>query len=280
MGIFDGILIVSDIDGTFLGKGSRVVPENLDAIKYFTAEGGRFTFATGRIAAEVASLTPGLEALVNAPMILANGAYMYDLSCKRVVATNYIDGEKATEAAEFLRANYPDVGFRISRPAGFLTDAIIGVLKTDLVGERLAMTTVLPLSEWRSDCADWYKMVVRGESELLDEIRSSLERHFDGCFDHYKSAARVYELVGKGCSKAAMLSELRKALERESGNRLTVYACGDFENDIPMLAAADIAACPAGAIDEVKNICSCCLCDCDDGFIADLIGHIETEKRK
>ena len=28
-------LIVSDIDGTFLGKSSRMVPENLEAIEYF-----------------------------------------------------------------------------------------------------------------------------------------------------------------------------------------------------------------------------------------------------
>ena len=29
---FDSIIIVSDMDGTFLGKGARVIPENIEAV--------------------------------------------------------------------------------------------------------------------------------------------------------------------------------------------------------------------------------------------------------
>ena len=35
MGKFENIIIVSDVDGTFLGKDSRMVPENLEAIASF-----------------------------------------------------------------------------------------------------------------------------------------------------------------------------------------------------------------------------------------------------
>ncbi|MBR5427415.1 MAG: HAD hydrolase family protein, partial [Clostridia bacterium] len=47
-GIFDRTLIVSDIDGTFLGAGSRIVERNITALESYKAEGGRFTVATGR----------------------------------------------------------------------------------------------------------------------------------------------------------------------------------------------------------------------------------------
>jgi hydroxymethylpyrimidine pyrophosphatase-like HAD family hydrolase len=48
MGKFDGILLLSDLDGTLL-SGTRVIsPENLEALRYFMAEGGRFSVATGR----------------------------------------------------------------------------------------------------------------------------------------------------------------------------------------------------------------------------------------
>ena len=40
MGLFDGVIIVSDIDGTFLGRGGRLVPENLEKIRYFQERGG------------------------------------------------------------------------------------------------------------------------------------------------------------------------------------------------------------------------------------------------
>lgn len=45
---FEGYLIVSDLDGTFLGKQSRIVERNVEAVRYFTENGGLFTFATGR----------------------------------------------------------------------------------------------------------------------------------------------------------------------------------------------------------------------------------------
>lgn len=44
---FDNVVIVSDIDGTFLGAGGKLVERNLTAIRAFQRAGGRFTFATG-----------------------------------------------------------------------------------------------------------------------------------------------------------------------------------------------------------------------------------------
>ena len=45
MGIFDGILILSDFDGTFAGEGGRIVDRNISAIEYFRANGGHFSFS-------------------------------------------------------------------------------------------------------------------------------------------------------------------------------------------------------------------------------------------
>ena len=46
---FEGILICSDLDGTLLRADKSVSKENLEAIRYFQREGGRFTFITGRV---------------------------------------------------------------------------------------------------------------------------------------------------------------------------------------------------------------------------------------
>ena len=47
MGGYDGILIMSDWDGT-LSTGGTVTEENCRAIRDFQAEGGRFTMCSGR----------------------------------------------------------------------------------------------------------------------------------------------------------------------------------------------------------------------------------------
>ena len=47
MGIFDGILIASDWDGT-LCKEKRIPDKNIEAIRYFQQNGGAFTVCSGR----------------------------------------------------------------------------------------------------------------------------------------------------------------------------------------------------------------------------------------
>ena len=41
MGIFDGCLLASDIDGT-LQENGYINPKNIEKIKYFVQEGGKF----------------------------------------------------------------------------------------------------------------------------------------------------------------------------------------------------------------------------------------------
>ena len=48
MGKFNGVLLASDFDDTFITGDLVVPPENLRALNYFTGEGGTFTIATGR----------------------------------------------------------------------------------------------------------------------------------------------------------------------------------------------------------------------------------------
>ena len=45
MGKFDGLLLASDFDDTLYGLDLRIPERNLEAIRYFTGEGGRFAVA-------------------------------------------------------------------------------------------------------------------------------------------------------------------------------------------------------------------------------------------
>ena len=76
MGKFDGVLLATDFDDTFCPDTVVVPPANLEAVEYFKAQGGVFTIATGRAHRTFA---PQLyQAPVNAPVILSNGAQLYD----------------------------------------------------------------------------------------------------------------------------------------------------------------------------------------------------------
>ena len=45
----------------------------------------------------------------------------------------------------------------------------------------------------------------------------------------------------------------------------------DVYDTLEMLRIADVAVCPANAIDAVKEVCDLCLCDHDLGVLADLV---------
>ena len=270
---FKGILIVSDIDGTFLGNGSRVVPENIEAIERFKAQGGLFTIASGRMYLNVKTVVPEPAKLLNAPAIMANGTCLYDFSAGEIIDYAPLDKDLTARALAWVRENFPTVGIRVSTLTGFVTDSLTGYIKKDLAPYPDTVRVITD-GVWCPRDEVWLKIVFRDEAQVLEDVRAGLEKRFPGAFECGKSAMRYLEIQMSGCNKASMLVRLRKLAEDKLGRKVTVCACGDYENDLAMLGAADISACPENAIDKVKNIADLCLCHCDKGFIAALIDRL------
>ena len=83
MGKFDGLLLASDFDDTLYGLDLRIPERNLEAIRYFTGEGGRFAVATGRAYRTIA---PNAQLVpMKAPAVLSNGAARYDFEEGRLI---------------------------------------------------------------------------------------------------------------------------------------------------------------------------------------------------
>lgn len=270
---FKGILIVSDIDGTFLGNGSRVVPENIEAIERFKAQGGLFTIASGRMYLNVKTVVPEPAKLLNAPAIMANGTCLYDFSAEEIIDYAPLDKDLTARALAWVRESFPTVGIRVSTLTGFVTDRLTGFIKKDLAPYPNTVRVITD-GVWCPRDEVWLKIVFRDEAQVLEDVRAGLEKRFPGAFEYGKSAMRYLEIQMSGCNKASMLVKLRKLAEDKLGRKVTVCACGDYENDLAMLGAADISACPENAIDKVKNIADLCLCHCDNGFIAALIDRL------
>jgi HAD superfamily hydrolase (TIGR01484 family) len=126
--------------------------------------------------------------------------------------------------------------------------------------------------DWTGE--NWFKMVVRDDPDKLDLLRSKIESTFaDGRLELCKSEADFFEIQPSGCNKGRGIKYLREAYT-QNGMTPKIYACGDYENDLTMLAAADVAICPSNAHESVKKIADMCLCSCDDGVIADLIDKL------
>lgn len=268
------VLIVSDIDGTFLGKGSRIVEKNIEAIEYFKSKGGRFTFATGRATVNIKKNVPMVEKLLNAPAVLANGGYIYDYDEHKTVCADYLDSNIISRVIKYIDENFPSVTARAMTEDHFWLTRFEGLVKNDVL--RMLNDcdyTVAPVEEW--PCSKMIKFVIRGSAEDIDKVRDALEERFGRFAECNKSASTFLEYQKLGCSKATAILAL-KEYYRQRGRDVTLIAAGDYENDLEMLKAADISVCPSNALDAVKEVCDYCLCDHDEGLIANIIELIES----
>ena len=273
---FDSIIIVSDMDGTFLGLGARVIPENIEAIEYFKKNGGKFTFATGRTHHNIRKSLGDPSRVANAPAITVNGACVYDFDRAESVLDVTMDVEKVIELVKYCRENLGDIALRCSTPYGFMTDKITGLIKKDfdsfISGGDCGIAKEIDLDMWQGETI--HKIVFRDEADKLILVREALEPLFSEHFTFVTSSPRFLELNAKGCSKAIGVEYLRKAYSTKE-KVATIIAVGDYENDIEMLKSADIAACPENAMENVKSISKIQLCNHDKGAIANLINILD-----
>ena len=114
---FSRWLIVSDFDRTLTDRQSRIPAANLEAIRYFTAHGGLFTMGTGRSVPMFRPYQAGIPC--NAPLILFNGAALYDYGTDELTETVWIPEGRALLRA--LLDRYPELWFEIQhRDAHYL----------------------------------------------------------------------------------------------------------------------------------------------------------------
>jgi Cof subfamily protein (haloacid dehalogenase superfamily) len=273
MADFRNVLIATDLDGTFFGIRTRLVERNLQAVEKFKTLGGHFTAATGRIRQNITRSIPQYRELFNAPLITANGAYVWDGQSDRAISKTAMDPTLVRDVVRYVHELHPDVGVRVSTETGFLADInrMPPVLQYDLGRMTNAEAVLLPVDEWEIDGAQWFKIVVRGDAADLATVRPLVEARFGDALEYSTSSPTFYELQAKGCTKASAMRLVADRLAAELGHPILTVAVGDHENDLPMLRAADLAGCPENALDAVQAATRFHLCHCDEGAIADLI---------
>lgn len=254
MGKFDGYLICSDLDGTFTGGGDTAAV-NSKAVKYFTDNGGKFTFITGR----TASYLPEQEffGLMNAPAGVFNGGMIYDYKNEaslREARLEFKLGDfvevAGSEMFDFASVGiYDDCFAPWQRGGGF-----------DEYKDKFSLNMI------KIVCA--FKTV-----EEADEFKSFALKHelFKNTFIS-KSWPLGVEFNSVDGTKGHAVRFIKNYL----GNIHTSIGIGDFENDVKLLQYADIGVATGNAVDEVKAAADMIVKDCKDYAIKDLIEILES----
>ena len=270
---FSNYTIIADLDGTIFVNGA-LVPQNVEPIKRFIAGGGRFTIATGRNHSSLINNAPDLVELVNAPALLCNGAYFYDFKKNELLGERCLTPEQAKLILSFSEKYFPNVPYRVSVFDGIRCQKIEGYIVNDVKFYGGDATKVSPSNTWPLD--DWYKVVFCDESDVLAEVREVFEEKCSGNgISTCKTGGENLEMQNELSDKGRGLEWVRTHLPNQGG---TVIACGNYENDIVMLKAADVAICPANSLEKVKDASDHVLCHAKEGLINDVLKLIEEGK--
>lgn len=266
MGKFDGVLLISDFDGTLCDAKSVIPPENLRALDYFIAQGGRFTVATGRTPVSFGKYAKPLG--INAPAILFNGCVLYDFETDKPLMHTALCAEAPDDLAA-LCAAMPELGFEahcwdklyVYRP-NWVTDYHMGIIGD--MEYTACEIDEMPLP--------WTKAIVQQEHEMLLRARDWLEEHCAGRYELVFSDPLYLEMIPKGVSKGGAVRRLAGMLGIGTEH---VYCVGDSQNDLSMLEVSAVPLAPANCSDEVRNTGARILRPCDEGAVADAVEFLD-----
>jgi Cof subfamily protein (haloacid dehalogenase superfamily) len=275
MGKFTDVLIISDVDGTFFGRSAESFDKNVSAVEKFKDEGGLFAFATGRDLNALLEVIPDAAKIANAPVIVTNGAQIYDFAGEKYIHDCPIKNKKLlAETVNMIYEKYPETGVRFSCENNMIIPKFNEILKRDLRDISLDTLKIIetPFDELINSDMKIYKCVIVDMPEILEEIRLlSAELDKNGELFYSKSYLYGLEAVDKNGTKGQAARRLKDYV----GNAYKLFAIGDYEKDIGMLKAADFGAAPKNALEQVKLAAKIITADYNDGAVADLINIIQ-----
>ena len=265
MGKFDRVLIATDFDGTLNDDRGETPQSNLDAIRYFTENGGLFTACTGRTYQGMRRYRH--MALFNAPVLLSNGAMAYDYNADKVTFCNGIGDEGVGFVREVCKV-FPDVSVEM-----YPFDATFAVQMSPDT-ERHFTNQGIPYTQI-DDPADaprpWAKVMLCCPPGRQFAVQDFLRRWDEPSF--LETSGTFVEVLRKGVHKGSGLLHLADWL---SVPHSRVYAVGDGYNDVDMLLAAAGAFVPENGGKEAKAAATHIVRSNNDGAIAHTIEILDT----
>ncbi len=255
-------LLVTDVDGTLLPPDRRVLPAVREALRAVRDRGVQVCLATGRMWRSVRPYVEAVEA--DSPVVLYNGAVVYDFHSGRVLEHHTLDPDGLRAALEVLR-EFPDV-----RPHVFAQEAVYvdrldpqsraylerdGITAEevgDLVEACLGKAAVGKTGRGGLDTLprDPVKVLVVGDPQRLLALEGELAQRAPKVRRVF-SERDFLELLPWGVSKGTALRTVCAAL----GVRLEeMVAVGDNPNDVEMLQAAGLGVAVANAHPQVREV--------------------------
>lgn len=264
-------LYVSDLDGTLLNNEAKISERSSLLLNEAIAGGTLFTAATARTYSSVVPIFSSVR--LNCPLILLNGAIIYDVKNLKTISASVIDNKTVKHILKLFQKYdvYPMVYFeRNSKMTVEYT-----FLKTETQESYVKNTSSYnkcfsKVEQYSlSGGGKVVYMVTLDKKERLNSLYSELLNEKDICVNFYSdnySGEYFLEISASGVSKANAALKVKQMLNADK-----IVAFGDNLNDIPMFEIADKSIATENACEYVKQIATDVIGKNTDDAVAEYI---------
>lgn len=261
---YEGLALITDLDGTLLLPDKTVSPADAAAIADFRAKGGRFSIATGRGIQATQEYIDLLQP--DFPVVMYNGALVYDPQKKAPAYAAHLPAETGALLRELMR-EFPAVGTELLDLTG-----VYVIQDGEYERRHLAIThlQMVQRSLDEMEPAACMKALFAGSPEDISRMIEYVQAERFSVVNFTRSHDWFLEILPHDTNKGTALSRIRQMLPAGT----VIGASGDFDNDIAMLQEADHCGCPADAQQSVLHAAGACggfigTKTCADGFFAE-----------
>ncbi len=269
-------LFLSDLDGTLLDPSARLSDYAVRTLSDLIRRGLRFTVATARTAVSVSQVLAGLELPV--PLILMNGAQIYDMKTRHYLHTEFIRLSAVTTVIGIL-SRFGVTGFMYG-----LQDDSLSTYYERLETEPLRAfarerqerygKVFSPVDSFgdRSDHGILYFVLLDRQDRLMP-IRDALDgiEGLTTAFypDIYSGGSWYLEVFSDQVSKGNAARYLRQQLGYDR-----MVGFGDNLNDLPLFSACDESYAVGNAHPDLLSVATGKIGNnSDDGVVRWLVDH-------
>ena len=266
---FSDWLVVSDIDGTLRNKMRRLPQRNYDAIREFVEDKhGHFTLASGRNVKSIRSPYNSLPMIKGTPVVILNGAGVYDIENDKILDFNPISKEGKLLLEETVE-RFPSIEVEILTPrkayainAKIFAKVMIGF---DAIPNRRFKT----FDEVPDD--EWGKIILLGPPPLVSRAKKHLMSIEDPPVNFMSSSVSSFEMTAKGVHKGTAAMKIAEILGVKWEH---TAAIGDYFNDYDLLKTVNLSACCGQAPKKMHEIVKYEACHCNKGAVGDLLEYL------
>ncbi len=237
------VLIITDLDGTFLPDDKNVSLSDMSEIEKFRSLGGKFTIATGRA---LHAAKPYLDIIKpDLAALMYNGAVALDCADNKAVFCTALPSNAVNYAKEIAK-HFDFAGCEV-----LCLDNVYVPMLNDVEQYHIDICKTKPIFCNFDEIPDnWIKVLFALDNKYQQDIADfcASKEYSDVYF--VKSEKRFFEMLPIGVSKGSGLLKLIEAYKLQD---YTVFAAGDYDNDIEMLKSADYGFAVANAQQAVKD---------------------------